>query len=228
MHSNKLIFCDLTVKHVDLDEDSFLKQAYDDWGPEDNEKLYLGYYSAAVPEGVNIASDYTMENSIPVWDAITDYGLDKVAHFGFSFFGASALMKGSETFPEYMKRMEDSEAPFSDQIHAAGVKLSEPSMQQKATLAFTGVAVLGFCKELTDAYIDIFDLAANMGGASTAVLDEYGDGSVKRGAEKTFQDIKEMLEEQEEQPEKVLYTNGGQELTPDRETLENMEALGKL
>lgn len=208
-------------------EDSFIKEAYDDWGPEDNEKLYLGYYSAAIPEGVNLASRYTMEEPLPVWDVITDYGLDKVSHFGFSFFGASALMKGAETFPEYMKRLEDSDAPLSDQVHAAGVKLSEPSMQQKAALAFTGVAVLGYGKELTDAYVDMFDMAANMGGASTAVLNEYGNGSVKRGAEKTFQDVKNMLEE-DEQPEQVLYTNGGEVLSPDRETLENMEALGKL
>lgn len=199
--------------------DELTEDLYEDWKLQENEKMYAGFSAAAVPEAISKGLNYSNEN-ISLWDQMTQYGLDKVSHFGFSFFGAKALMKGSETFPEYMKRMENSEAPLSDQVHSAGVKLSEPSMQQKTLLALTGVAVLGYGKELTDAYIDMYDMAANMTGASTAILEEYGEGSVKKGAEKTFQDIRQLLENEE--------TETVAEPTLDAETRRQLEDLGKL
>ena len=218
--------------NVTEEERPLYRDIIDDWSHRENPKMFLGYYAAAVPEGISRGLDYLGEN-FPVWEEMTDYHLDKVSHFGFSYFGAKALMKGSETFPEYMKRMEESDAPLSDKIYSAGVRLSEPSIQQKAALAFTGVATLGMAKEATDSYISMLDMTANMTGASLATLEEYGEGSARQGAEKTFDDIKTLMENDKDgrASGKQLKANGGPKLVAeelDDEVEQNLEALGKL
>lgn len=209
------------------EQDSLFRDIWEDWSHRENPKMFAGYYSAAVPEGVSRSLDYLGED-IALWDEMTKYHLDKVSHFGFSFFGAKTLMKGSETFPEYMKRMEESEAPLSDKIYEAGLRLSEPSMQQKTALAMTAVAGLGMAKEATDSYISMLDMTANMTGASLAVLDEYGEGSIRKGVRKTFSDVKEMLEE-ENQPDRETSELQEYDLGKlDEQVEENVKALGKL
>ncbi len=121
-----------------------------------------------------------------VWDSMTRYGLDKVAHLGFSGFGASATMKGRESFPEYaMSLTEEREDLLSRNVYRAGEKLSDPSFQQKAGLAILAVATLGTGKEAWDmwrgTYMDPLDMTANMAGTGLAILREYGDGDLKKG-----------------------------------------------
>ncbi|MFB6203166.1 MAG: hypothetical protein ABEK01_01595 [Candidatus Nanohaloarchaea archaeon] len=198
----------------------------DDWGPEEDGDMYIGFLSAGGPEAFNRATDYVLEDPPSVWESMTDYGLDKLSHLGFSYFGSRAVMKSADTFPEYMKEMEESDLPMSDQIYQAGLKLSEPSMQQKAGLALMTVAVLGTGKEMTDAYFDYLDMTANITGASLGVLNEYGDGSIRKGGEKTLEDVEKILGG-EEKTENGPETEKERLEDLDEETREDIQALGK-
>ncbi|QKQ98311.1 hypothetical protein GKQ38_02145 [Candidatus Nanohaloarchaea archaeon] len=193
-------------------------------GIEDNEDIYTGFSSAAIPEAIQTSKEIFYPESQSIWDLMTDYGLDKASHFGFSYFGSKSVMKAAEKFPEYTKSLtEDREDLLSRKAHDIGVKFSSPSFQQKAGAALLGVAVLGFGKEMTDQYIDYLDMTANMTGASLGVLDEYGDGSLREGGKKAFEDINRMLSGEQE----TQHIADGGELEVPEEVIEQQKLLGK-
>ena len=204
--------------------DDLYKEIEDDWGLEDNKDMYLGFSAAAIPEGVQTGKEIFYPEAASIWDTITDYGIDKVAHLGFSYFGAKAVMKASEKFPEYTKNLTEGREDFiSRKAHGIGHKLSDPSFQQKAAAAVMGVAVLGYGKEMTDAYVDWLDMTANMTGAGLGVLDEYGEGSIRNGAKKTFDDVNQILSGEND---KGPIPDGG-ELEVDEEVIQQQKHLGK-
>lgn len=195
-------------------EEDIYSRLEDVWSLEDNKDMYLGFNAAAVPEGAQEFSELAIEGSPSVWSALTDYGIDKPIHGAFSYFGAKSVMKAWETAPFYlMDLFEDREGLTADIGYATGEKLADPTFQQKAAAGLFAVAALGAAKEFSDAYFDPLDYAFNMGGASTAVLDEYGDGGVRRGGKRLKEDMQQYLEDEKEL---------------DSEILENAEALGKI
>lgn len=207
-----------------MSQEDFYTEIEQDWGLEENKDMYLGFSTTAVPETIQSGKEVFYPEAESVWNIITAHGLDKVAHFGFSYFGSRAVMNAVETFPEYTKQItEDREDILSEKAYYVGTKLSDPSFQQKAGVALLGVAVLGFGKEMSDTYIDYLDMTANMTGGSLGVLQEYGEGSIKDGGKKAFQEINKIL-------------SGEQEIThiPDAETakisekvIKKQELLGK-
>lgn len=178
-----------------------------------------GFASAAVPEAINQAVPYSL------WGAMTEYGLDKVAHGGFSYFGYRSVSELQERGPVHVKRWAAArDGPVADLAYRGAARVSDPSFQRKAAVGVAAVGAAGGAKELTDAMISQYDMLANAGGAGIGVLHDYGDGSVRRGAARAWDDIVARLDGEPE-PRRA---DGGRErpATLDPAVRERMEALG--
>lgn len=174
-----------------------------------------GFASAAVPEAVNQVLPYGL------WGAMTEYGLDKVSHLGFSYFGYRSVSELQERGPEHVKRWAaERDGPVADLAYRGALRVSDPSFQRRAAVGVAAVGAAGGAKELTDAMISQYDMLANAGGAGLGVLHDYGDGSVRRGAVRAWEDVAGLLEE----PETHRADGGRPELDPD--VAERVEALG--